>query len=81
MKTFLLSFAQYIKNSDKNGNIFFIASEKSLVKISNMQGVTVYDEEINANEVANVNLSNGVYIVSVIGNSKSLSKKVVINNL
>lgn len=67
--------------SDKNGNIFFIASEKSLVKISNMQGVTVYDEEINANEVANVNLSNGVYIVSVIGNSKSLSKKVVINNL
>ena len=46
-----------------------------------MQGVTVYDEEINANEVANVNLSNGVYIVSVIGNSKSLSKKVIINNL
>ncbi len=67
--------------SDKNGNIFFIASEKSLVKISNMQGVTVYDEEINANEVTNVNLSNGVYIVSVIGNSKSLSKKVIINNL
>ena len=67
--------------SDKNGNIFFIASEKSLVKISNMQGITVYDEEINANEVANVNLSNGVYIVSVIGNSKSLSKKVIINNL
>lgn len=66
---------------DKNGNIFFIASEKSLVKISNMQGITVYDEEINANEVANVNLSNGVYIVSVIGNSKSLSKKVIINNL
>ena len=46
-----------------------------------MQVITVYDKEINDNEVANVNLSNGVYIVSVIGNSKSLSKKVVINNL
>jgi hypothetical protein len=68
-----------------NGNINIVTNQttNAEIRVSNMLGQVVIQGKTNGSLTPSINISNlpnGVYIVSLISNKKTYSKKIVVNN-
>lgn len=74
------NFTVYLRNG--NINIASPANVNAEILVTNLVGQVVMRGKTGGNALTTLNagiLQNGVYVVSLIGNNKVVSKKVVVN--